>query len=189
MLKKKYILKIPSNLNYIYCNNLNKLVLINNEETKILNLNFKILINKTKNYFYITDIIRQNKLLDKKKLESLRMLDILNIRKTLIEVSTIITKKLKLVGVGYKAFLTKNNTSNYFLQLKLGYSHSIYIKVPDNVKIVCPKPDTILLSSNSSISLNRLVSLIRSYKIPDVYKGKGVLYEYEKLILKIGKKS
>ena len=189
MLKKKYILKIPSNLIYVYSNNLNKLVLTSYNETKILNLNFKILVNKTKNYFYITNIIKQNVLLDKKKLESLRMLDISNIRKTLMEISTIVTKKLKLVGVGYKAFLTKNDISNNFLQLKLGYSHSIYIKVPNNVTVICPKPDTILLSSKSSISLNRLVSLIRSYKIPDVYKGKGVLYEYERLVLKIGKKS
>ena len=95
MLKKKYILKIPSNLNYVYCQNLNKLVLISHNQTKILNLNFKILINKTKNYFYVTNI-KQNKLLDKKKLESLRMLDISNIRKTIIEISTILTKKLKL---------------------------------------------------------------------------------------------
>jgi len=188
MLKKKYILKIPSNLNYVYCQNLNKLVLISHNQTKILNLNFKILINKTKNYFYVTNI-KQNKLLDKKKLESLRMLDISNIRKTIIEISTILTKKLKLIGVGYKAFLTKNSISSYFLQLKLGYSHNIYIKIPNDVKLVCPKPDTILISSNSSISLNRLVSLIRSYKIPDIYKGKGILYEYEKIVLKTGKKS
>ena len=187
MLKKKYILKVPSNLNYIYCNTLDKLVIINDVETKVLNLNFKLLINKYKNFFYVTNILTNN-VLDKKKSQHLRMLEVSNIRKTLIEILTVLTKKLKLVGVGYRAFIKKRNNS-YFLQLKLGYSHDIFIKIPNQVKIVCPKPDTIILSGKSSIHLNKLTNLIRSYKIPDSYKGKGVLYEYEKLNLKIGKRS
>jgi len=152
-----------------------------------LNLNFKLLINKSKNFFYVTNILTNN-VSDKKKSQHLRMLEVSNIRKTLIEILTVLTKKLKLVGVGYRAFIKKSNNS-YFLQLKLGYSHDIFIKISNQVKIVCPKPDTIILSGKSSIHLNKLTNLIRSYKIPDSYKGKGVLYEYEKLNLKIGKRS
>ena len=190
MLKKKYFFKIPLNLNYIYCTNSNKLVIISSTEKRIINLTFKLLLaNKSKNYFYITTGIHDQSLTNKKNYQSLRMLEISKIKKTLIEISTIITKKLKLIGVGYRAFIKKNETGSCFLKLKLGYSHDIFIKIVNTVTIICPKPDIILLSSKSSRDLNQLISLIRSYKIPDSYKGKGILYEYEKLNLKIGKKS
>lgn len=92
-------------------------------------------------------------------------------------------KILKLVGVGYKAHI--DNTT---LVLKLGYSHEIYYEIPKDIQIVCTKPTEILIFGISKEYVNQISNDIRSFKKPDSYKGKGLLFENEKLILKEGKK-
>jgi len=92
-------------------------------------------------------------------------------------------KILKLIGVGYKAHVEKTN-----LILKLGYSHEIEYKIPKDIKIVCTKPTEIIIFGISKEYVNQISNDIRSFKKPDSYKGKGLLFENEKLILKEGKK-
>jgi large subunit ribosomal protein L6 len=90
---------------------------------------------------------------------------------------------LKLVGIGYRAIIEKEK-----LVLKLGFSHLIFLEIPKGIEIICKKPSLILLKSYDLLMLTQFAALIRSYKIPEPYKGKGILYKGEKIRRKEGKK-
>jgi len=92
---------------------------------------------------------------------------------------------LYLKGLGFKINVLKESN---VLQLKLGFSHLIYLKIPEEItKIVLLKKGLRLESYNVEI-LGNFIFKIRSYKIPDSYKGKGLYYKYEKEKLKVIKK-
>jgi len=91
--------------------------------------------------------------------------------------------KLKLVGVGYRAY----NDNNY-LKLKIGYTNIIKLKIPSGIKIKCVKFTKIYLYGSKLQQLKLFASLIRSFKKPDPYKGKGILYFNEVIHYKEGKK-
>lgn len=93
------------------------------------------------------------------------------------------TKKLELIGVGYRA-----QVQGQILKLTLGFSHDIDYKLPQGVKAVTPAPTTIELSSIDKQLLGQVASEIRSYRAPEPYKGKGVKYETETVLRKVGKK-
>jgi len=90
---------------------------------------------------------------------------------------------LFLKGLGFKAFIEQNN-----LILKLGYSHSITIEIPENIKII-NQTNKLIFSSNDWIFLTKYVHYIKNFKKPEPYKGKGLLLKNEIIILKEGKKS
>lgn len=90
---------------------------------------------------------------------------------------------LFLKGLGFKAFIEKNN-----LNLKLGYSHLITIKIPENIKIL-NQSNKLIFSSNDWVFLTKFVHYIKNFKKPEPYKGKGLLLKNEVIILKEGKKS
>lgn len=94
-------------------------------------------------------------------------------------------QKLKLIGVGYKAFI-KNNK----LFLKLGFSHEVIYSIPNDVTIQCSKSKgTLIVVTGKELSrVSQVTAEIRSYRQPDVYKGKGIHYYNEKIILKKGKR-
>ena len=71
--------------------------------------------------------------------------------------------------------------------LKLGYSHSVYIKL--NLKVELLKNIKLLVKSDSYITAKRLLSKIRLLKLPEPYKGKGIFFNKEKISLKDGKKN
>ena len=74
------------------------------------------------------------------------------------------------------------------LYFKLGYSHAIYFKVPKGLKVFCLKSNKLFIIGNSYLFVTQIAALIRSYKAPEPYKGKGILYASEKVVLKEGKK-
>lgn len=90
---------------------------------------------------------------------------------------------LFLKGLGFKAFIENNN-----LILKLGYSHSIIIKIPENIKII-NQTNKLIFNSNDWIFLTKYVHFIKNFKKPEPYKGKGLLLKNEVILLKEGKKS
>lgn len=90
---------------------------------------------------------------------------------------------LELVGVGYKASLEGRK-----LVLKLGFSHDINHPIPDGVSITCQKPTFISITGIDKQLVSQEAAIIRSYKSPEPYKGKGIIYENEILIRKEGKK-
>lgn len=92
------------------------------------------------------------------------------------------TKKLELVGIGYKAEI-KNN----FLVLQLGYSHPIVFLPPSDVKIETPAATQIVITGIDKQIVGQVAAKIRSFREPEPYKGKGVKYENEKIRRKAGK--
>jgi len=105
------------------------------------------------------------------------------IQKGVIGVNFGYINRLTFVGVGYRVESLTDNV----ITLKLGYSHLISIKIPTSIKAYSPKKSTLILKSFDSQKLNLFTARIRSYRFPDVYKGKGILFKNETIRLKSGK--
>lgn len=86
---------------------------------------------------------------------------------------------INLNGIGYKFVL-----DNKFLKIRVGYSHFIqYRKIPQ-IYFNLLNPTKLVLYSNSKFLINKIVSEIKSYKKINLYKGTGIFYENEFIILK-----
>ena len=105
------------------------------------------------------------------------------IQKGVVGVNFGYINRLTFVGVGYRVESLTDNV----ITLKLGYSHLISIKIPMSIKAYSPKKSTLILKSFDSQKLNLFTARIRSYRFPDVYKGKGILFKNETIRLKSGK--
>lgn len=93
------------------------------------------------------------------------------------------TKKLQLVGVGYRAQLKGN-----VLSLSLGYSHPIEHALPAGVTAECPSQTEIVLKNSDKQLIGQTAANIRAYRRPEPYKGKGVRYADEVVRTKEAKK-
>jgi len=93
-------------------------------------------------------------------------------------------KQLNLVGVGYRANVKENN-----LTLRLGYSHEIYIAFDKDLDIICPNQTTIFIKGTDLIKVTQKAAEIRSWRLPEPYKGKGIFYKGETVRRKEGKKN
>lgn len=92
------------------------------------------------------------------------------------------SKKLELVGVGFKAEKKPN-----WLQLNLGFSHPILLQAPPEITIEVPTPTSIIVSGIDKQLVGAVAAKIRSVRPPEPYKGKGVKYSDETVIRKAGK--
>ena len=92
-------------------------------------------------------------------------------------------RKLTLVGVGYRA-----QASGDTLNLTLGYSHPVTHKMPAGVKVLTPTQTDIVLTGADRQQVGQVAAEIRAYRSPEPYKGKGVRYSDEVVILKETKK-
>ncbi|MEH6476960.1 MAG: 50S ribosomal protein L6 [Sneathiella sp.] len=98
-------------------------------------------------------------------------------------VTTGFSKKLEIVGVGYRAAV-----QGKVLNLALGYSHDINFNIPEGIEIKCATPTSIEVSGANKQRVGQVAAEIRSYRKPEPYKGKGVKYENEFIFRKEGKK-
>ncbi|ADM09956.1 50S ribosomal protein L6 [Parvularcula bermudensis HTCC2503] len=98
-------------------------------------------------------------------------------------VSNGFTKKLELVGVGYRAQM-KGKT----LVLALGYSHDVEFDPPEGIDIKVGKPTEIEITGRDKQVVGEVAAKIRGFRPPEPYKGKGVRYEGEYIFRKEGKK-
>ncbi len=92
-------------------------------------------------------------------------------------------RKLELVGVGYRAALQGKN-----LNLTLGFSHPVSYPVPEGISIETPSQTEILIKGVDCQKVGQVAAEIRGYRPPEPYKGKGVRYSGEKIVMKEGKK-
>ena len=96
------------------------------------------------------------------------------------------TTEQELVGVGYKA-----NARGQVLELALGYSHSIFLELPEEVKVETVtergKNPLIVLKSHDKQLIGQVAAKIRSFRKPEPYKGKGILFKGEQIRRKAGK--
>lgn len=105
-----------------------------------------------------------------------------NIANMVKGVSEGFSKKLELVGVGYKAEMKGKN-----LALALGFSHPILFRAPESIKLETPTQTSILVSGTDRQLVGLVAAKLRSFKEPEPYKGKGVKYENEFIRRKAGK--
>ena len=104
------------------------------------------------------------------------------INNMVVGTTTGFSKKLEIVGVGYKAQM-----SGTTLVLSLGYSHNIEFAAQDGIKFEAPTPTTIIVSGIDKQKVGQIAADIRATREPEPYKGKGVRYEGEFVRRKEGK--
>jgi len=92
------------------------------------------------------------------------------------------SKKLEIVGVGYRAELKGKN-----LALYLGFSHPVLFKPPPQIEIKLDNPTTIVVKGSDKQLVGQVAAKIRSFRPPEPYKGKGIKYEGEYIRRKAGK--
>ena len=99
-------------------------------------------------------------------------------------VSSGFKEELEVKGVGYRA-----SVSGKYLNLTLGKSHNTVIEIPEGLKVNTPKQDIIEVESADKEKLGQFVSVVKSQRPPEPYKGKGIKKKGEYTIRKEGKKS
>ena len=92
-------------------------------------------------------------------------------------------RRLTLVGVGYRA-----QAQGSALNLSLGFSHPVIHTMPDGVKAETPTQTEIVIRGASKQKVGQVAAEVRGYRPPEPYKGKGVRYADEKVVLKETKK-
>lgn len=93
------------------------------------------------------------------------------------------TKRLNVVGVGYRA-----QAQGQKLNLTLGFSHPVVYTVPDGVHVETPSQTEIVLKGADKQRLGQVAAEIRAFRPPEPYKGKGIRYADEHVVQKQAKK-
>jgi large subunit ribosomal protein L6 len=93
------------------------------------------------------------------------------------------SRKLELVGVGYRA-----QAKGKVLSLSLGFSHPVDYAVPEGIEITTPSQTEIIVSGCDKQKVGQTAAEIRAYRPPEPYKGKGVRYSDEHVVRKEAKK-
>lgn len=92
-------------------------------------------------------------------------------------------RRLEIRGVGYRAQMQGNN-----LNLTLGFSHPVHYAVPEDVEVQVPSTTQVVVRGTNKQRVGHVAAEIRAFRPPEPYKGKGVRYEGEEVIMKEAKK-
>jgi large subunit ribosomal protein L6 len=92
-------------------------------------------------------------------------------------------KKLTLVGVGFRAAAQGNK-----LNLQIGFSHPVNIEMPQGITVATPAPTEIVVKGADRQRVGQVAAEIRAVRPPEPYKGKGIRYADEKVVIKETKK-
>ena len=101
-----------------------------------------------------------------------------------VGVSAGFERKLQLVGVGYRA-----KAQGQTINLTLGFSHPVSYEVPEGVTVEAPSQTEILIKGIDKQQVGQVAAEIRNFRPPEPYKGKGVRYSDERIVLKETKKT
>jgi large subunit ribosomal protein L6 len=93
-------------------------------------------------------------------------------------------KRLEIQGVGYRAQLQGSK-----LVLALGYSHPVEVEAPEGIEFEVPMPTRIVVRGISKQAVGEVAANIRKRRPPEPYKGKGIRYEGEYVVRKVGKRA
>ena len=197
ILKNRYFVTIPKTIDIIYDTENNLLIFVGPLETKKLKLQNKIILCESSNSAGVTEFlvgvtefsVHNNSNVEEKNARMRQGTILAQIIRIVIEVNYDLYYKLHFVGLGYRAcpFDTENLENQ--LYLKLGYSHKVYFHVPEPLELYCIKFTKVFLFGRVSLeSLTQLAAELRACKEPEPYKGKGILYAGEKIVIKKGKK-
>jgi len=152
-----------------------------------------LIINKHNSCFYLVlpDDIKVSKvtqfLFFESSQEKLKSLNVfcLTLYKYISYLEKPIKKKLLLKGLGLRATLSLDKK---YLELKLGFSKIISVFLPKELSKITCKKNSILFESSNLLFLGNFIYKIRLLKQPNIYKGTGIKYKNEKIILKPFKK-
>ena len=100
-----------------------------------------------------------------------------------VGVSSGFEKKLSLVGVGYKAQASGNK-----LNLSVGYSHPVNKEMPEGITVATPTPTEVVIKGADRQRVGQIAAEIRAIRPPEPYKGKGIRYVGERIVIKETKK-
>jgi large subunit ribosomal protein L6 len=100
----------------------------------------------------------------------------------IVGVSEGYTRNLEIVGVGYRATLKGTN-----LELALGYSHAVVVEPMEGISFEVPAPTKITVKGIDKQRVGQQAAVIRKWRKPEPYKGKGIRYEGEHIRRKMGK--
>ncbi|MDI1350824.1 50S ribosomal protein L6 [Aquabacterium sp.] len=92
-------------------------------------------------------------------------------------------KKLTLVGVGFKA-----QAAGQKLNLQIGFSHPVVKDMPAGIKVETPSPTEILIKGSDRQVVGQIAAEVRAFRPPEPYKGKGIRYADERVVIKETKK-
>lgn len=92
-------------------------------------------------------------------------------------------RRLELIGVGYRA-----QAQGRTLNLTLGFSHPINYPVPENIAVETPSQNEVVVRGADKQKVGQVAAEIRGFRPPEPYKGKGVRYAGERLVMKEAKK-
>lgn len=189
-LYNSFSITIPKTVDVIYCKKKYILTFKGFLKTKSLKINNKIILISSKNCIIISPFSNtksNNSATTLKNSVLMQGTYIAKIKDILIEVNYNLYRKVNFVGVGYRSFFLESIPNQ--LYFKLGYSHLIYFKIPKPLEAYCIKYTKLFIFGNvSTETVNQTLALIRQCKKPEPYKGKGILYDGEKIQLKRGKK-
>ncbi|MBP5314106.1 MAG: 50S ribosomal protein L6 [Eggerthellaceae bacterium] len=99
-----------------------------------------------------------------------------------VGVSSGFSKKLQIIGVGYRAALKGSD-----LELQLGYSHPVLVPAPKGITFEVPSPTEIIVKGADKEQVGQVAADSRKWRKPEPYKGKGIRYEGEYVRRKVGK--
>src|SRR5207342_1280848 len=91
-------------------------------------------------------------------------------------------KRLEIQGVGYRAALKGKD-----LELAVGYSHPVPIRAPQGIEFEVPQPTRVVVKGISKQLVGETAAIVRKQRPPEPYKGKGIRYEGEHVVRKVGK--
>ena len=92
-------------------------------------------------------------------------------------------KKLTLVGVGYRA-----QAAGTKLNLQIGYSHPVVKEMPAGISVACPTQTEIIIKGADRQAVGQIAAEVRAFRPPEPYKGKGIRYADERVVIKETKK-
>lgn len=188
-ISKRHIIKIPKNIDMYYCDSKHTIIFANSLAQKVLILKTKVIIEEENRIIKITrEPFSKTSNNEKKKLKAVQGAQVNFLKQMLLDISFFSCKKLNLIGVGFRVSILKT-ASMTLLYFKLGYSHYVYFKIPKNLEIFCLKANKLFILGDSYLFVTQVAALVRSLKIPEPYKGKGILYATEKITFKEGKKA
>ena len=136
---------------------------------------------------FVTAEVKENQVLvsaadESRKANAMHGLARSLIQNMVIGVSQGFRKELQIVGIGYKAAVAGSK-----LNLSLGYSHPIEFAIPEGIKVTVTPENKIFIEGCDKQLVGETAAQIRRFRKPEPYKGKGIRYVDERIVLKEGK--
>lgn len=184
----KNLVRVPTSVTAVYSNEKNIVTFIGPAGCRSLKLILKVKLMPAFGAIEVTSQFSGYAFYkQKKRKKAMRNTLVALLKQLSLESLSSVYRKLKFVGMGYKSLDILNLKNRLFL-FKLGLSHPLYCRAPSQIRMACLKFTKLFIHGDCYQYVTQISSNIRGCKLPEPYKGKGILYMDEKITLKVGKK-